>query len=153
MRRWGQVRRARNFIFAFSLKKMACGNAMSADSGSGQCVIPTQGATKGDPMGPSRLPPPGMIRRLHERLHNPAEVISLALVEVEILPSGGCVDPGHGPQCRDSGGRQAGWQPANMVGAPGGAPPARFSGKYLWLVFNGLGRIMPRICLGPQDSQ
>lgn len=76
MRRWGQVRRVRNLIFAFCLKKMACGNRMPADSGSGQCVIPTQGAaTKADPMGPSRPPSLGMIRRLHERLHIPAGVL------------------------------------------------------------------------------
>jgi hypothetical protein len=62
-------------------------NPMSADSGSGQCVIPTQRATKVDPMEAgsrtriyeiprrSRPLPLGMIRRLHERLHIPAEVL------------------------------------------------------------------------------
>jgi hypothetical protein len=87
MRRWGQVRGARNFIFAFCLKKMACGNPTSADSSSGQCVIPTRGATKVDPteagsrtrvyeiLRRSRPLSLGMIRRLHERLHIPAEVL------------------------------------------------------------------------------
>jgi hypothetical protein len=44
------VRRARNFIFAFGLKEMACANPMCADSGFGPCVIPIQRAAKVDPM-------------------------------------------------------------------------------------------------------
>jgi hypothetical protein len=60
---------------------------MSTDSGPGQRVIPTQWAKKVDPMEAgsrtriyeilrrSRPLPLGMIRRLHERLHIPAEVL------------------------------------------------------------------------------